>query len=224
MTQQTTKPVLVEYDAKRPLLRVFFGLLEAIAFVWYQHGYTAKLPPPLPCNGGWTEGLEFLSYFGALAIFIEVIHWIAWRILHRKEILSFEEEQQLFGKTTRLGVRNRGLQARGVQELFGPSPEIAEGTPPGSAGPKDYVLVESGGRLPLVPRNPLLAFVFSLGLLVLVLLFHSPGSVDSCAPSTFSWPDLFGRLVVAYAFLALGSIAEFRIVGENRHSPPANLA
>ncbi len=118
-----------------------------------------------------------------------------------------------------LGVRNRGFQSPGVQELFGPSPEFAEGTSP-SAVPRDYVLVESGGRLPSVPTNPAVTFVFGLALLILVLLFHSPGSVDSCAPSTFSWPDLFGRLIVAYAFLAFGSIAEFKIVGVNRPSAP----
>ena len=102
MAENAAKPVLIEYDAKRPYIRLLFGFLEAIAFVGYQHGYTAKLPPPLPCNGGWTEGLQFLTYFGILAVLIEVIHWIIWRTVHRKEILSFEEEQRLFGKTPRL--------------------------------------------------------------------------------------------------------------------------
>ena len=72
-----------------------------------------------------------------------------------------------------------------------------------------------------MPTNPLLTFVFGLGLMILVLLFHSPGSLDSCALSTFSWPDLFGRLIVAYAFLALGSIAEFRIAGTKSPASPA---
>lgn len=211
MAENTSKPVLIEYDVQRPLLRLLFGFLETIAFVGYQHGYTTKLPPAPPCSGGWTEGFEFLAYFAVLAVLIEMIHWILWRIVHRKEILSFAEEQRLFGKTTALGVHNRGMQTGGVLQLVGPLPE----------GPKDYVLVESGGRLPLVPRNPLLAASFSLGLLVVVMLLHSPGSVNSCAPSTFSWPELIPRLIVAYAFLALGSIVEFRIIRETSRS--ANL-
>lgn len=219
MVESASIPVLVEYDVQRPLLRLLFGFLETIAFVTYQHGYYTRLPPPAPCAGGWAAGIEFLAYFGILAFLIEMIHWIVWRIVHRKEILSFEEEQRLFGKPTRLGVRNRGAQAEGVLQLFGPSSEATQGaSPPTSTGPKDYVLVESGGRLPLVPRNPLLAGLLSLGLLVMVGLLHSPGSVDSCAASTFSWPELIPRLIVAYAFLGLGSIVEFRIIRESSRS------
>jgi hypothetical protein len=219
MAESASKPVLVEYDVQRPFLRLLFGFLETIAFVTYQHGYYTRLPPPAPCTGGWAAGLEFLAYFGVLAFLIEMIHWIVWRIVHRKEILPFEEEQRLFGKPTRLGVRNRGTQTEGVLQLFGPSSEASqEVSPPISSGPKDYVLVESGGRLPLVPRNPLLAAFLGFGLLVLVLLLHSPGSVDSCTQSTFLWPELLPRLIVAYAFLAFGSIVEFRIIGESRRS------
>jgi hypothetical protein len=175
MPENPSKPVLVEYDVQRPLLRLLFGFLETIAFLGYQHGYTTKLPPAPPCSGGWTEGLEFLAYFGVLAALIEMIHWIVWRIVHRKEILSFSEEQRLFGKTTALGVRNRGMQTGGVLQLSGSSADATEGaTPPISSGPKDYVLVESGGRLPLVPRSPLLAASFSLGLLVMVLYYTAP--------------------------------------------------
>lgn len=222
MVENTLKPVLVEYDAQRPVLRLLFGLMEAITFVGYQHGYV-RLPPPVPpCTGGWAEGFEFLAYFVVLAVLIEMIHWIVWRIVHRKEILSFEEEQQLFGKTTTLGVRS-SVRTGAVLQLFAPPSKAGEGSPPPiSAGPKDYVLVESGGRLPLVPRNPLFAAFFSLGLIVLVLLLHSPGSVDSCAPPTFSWPEAFTRLIVAYAFLGLGSIVEFRIIGQKR--PTGNVA
>jgi hypothetical protein len=187
--------------------------------VTYQHGYYTRLPPPDPCTGGWAAGIEFLAYFGILAFLIEMAHWIVWRIVHRKEILPFEEEQRLFGKPTRLGVRNRGTQTEGVLRLFGPASEATQGASlPTSTGPQDYVLVESGGRLPLVPRNPLLAGLLSLGLLVMVGFLHSPGSVDSCSPSTFSWPELIPRLIVAYAFLALGSIVEFRIIRESSRS------
>lgn len=223
MAGNAAKPVLVEYDVQRPLIRLFFGFLEAMVFVGYQHGYTTRLPITLgSCSGGWTEGIEFLASFGVLAIFIEWIHWIGWRILHRKEILPFEEEQRLFGKATTLGVRNRRLESRGILELFGPPLPVTEATStPSPPGPQDYDLVESGGRLPLVPRSPLLGLIFSIGLIALVLVLHVPGSLDSCAPTSLSWPDLFGRLIFAYAFLALGSLAEFRIVATNRPSSPA---
>ena len=208
---------MVEYDAQRPLLRLFFGLLEATFFVGYQHGYGARRPPPARyCSGGWTEGFEFLAYLGALAILIEMTLWIVWRIVHRKEILSSDEEQQLFGSTARLGLHNRGLQSRGVQELLVRSPEIVAGTSSqASADPNSYNLVESGGRLPFAPRNPLLASVFGLSIIILILSVRGPDSIDSCLRSTFSWPDLFGRLILAYAFLAFGSFAEFRIAAKN---------
>lgn len=214
MAENTGKPVLLEYDAERPLYRLLFGFLEALVFVGYQHGYTSKLPLPRPCSGGWTEGLEFLAYLGALAIFIEMVLWIAWRLVHRREILSFEEKQRLFGKATRPSIANRDE----VPQLFPRLFSTKQASAPVSSGPKDYDLFESGGKLPLVPRNPVLAGAFGLGLAVSVLLFHSSGSVDSCEPTTFSWPDLLGRLVLAYAFLAFGSIAEFRIVRDTSPS------
>jgi hypothetical protein len=220
MAENTTKPVLVEYDVQRPLLRLFFGFLEAMAFVGVEHGYPVVNSNSLSnCAGGWTAGFQFITYLGVLAVFIEIAHWAVWRIRHRKGILSFEEEQRLFGKSTKLGVRKRRARASEVQELFGntPAPTSTVSTPMPS-GPQDYNLVESGGRLLFVPRNPVLAGLFGCAVVFVVFLVFSPGPTDSCVSLKFSWLDVIGRIIVAYGFLAFGSIAELRIAGVRRSS------
>jgi len=73
----------------------------------------------------------------------------------------------------------------------------------------------------LVPRNPLLALLFIILVLILALAVTGPNSLDSCVSPSSSWRDLLSRLIFAYAFLAAGSMAEFRIVEAKDRSSAA---
>jgi hypothetical protein len=178
MTEAPEMPILLEYDLERVFLRVSTATLLAILFALEPLGFSRST---VLCAGGWLQSLGYFAEVECAALFIEVLHWIPWRIAHRNQLLPPEERSALVGRGTREG------------NLTSPD-----------AG-RNYELVVSGGRLLFAPRWSIPAsFVFAIAALA-ILGALSNNLVSPCESATFAWRTFLGLLLMGYTLLAMGS-------------------